>query len=757
MWQPRPKQQEVLEYTQGKMGVAAVPGSGKTWTLSMLAAKLIMENQLADEQEILVVTLVNSAVDNFEARIRTMLYQKLGINMRYGYRVRTLHSLCNEIVRERPSLVGLSEDFTVIDEREASGLLAEAAHVWVNAHPKFLDDFIDLSLSEERRQNISNRDWVDYVTNLAANFIKLAKDLQLTPADIQTSLDRSSERFALAEMGLMIYRQYERGLGVRGAVDFQDLIRLALKALQLDHEFLGRLQRRYKYILEDEAQDSSRLQEEILRHLAGGNGNWVRVGDPNQAIYETFTTARPEYLWQFVNDPDVISRELPNSGRSAQPIIDLANYLIEWTRTAHPSADVRAREPLQPPYIQPAPAGDPQPNPPAEKSQILLLNKAFRPSEEVAAVIASLQRWLPQNPDKTVAILTPRNTRGFDVVDAIKQLNDPSLPYVELLRSTTSTREAAGVIGTVLSFLSSPKDPKRLARVYRAWRRDDRDDESTAQQLEEVEKLLSDMKRIEDFIAPQLGQSWFESDAVQTWLADHADTTIESQLRQFRELVSSWLRAVILPIDQLILLLAQDLFHGAADLAIAHSIAVFLRQYSQSHRESRLPDFTTELAVIAKNERKFIGMDEESSFDPDQHKGKVTIATMHSAKGLEWDRVYLMSVNNYDFPSAVAGDQYISEKYYVRDSLNLDAEAQAQLKYLADVKSARYQEGNATLQARVDYAAERLRLLYVGITRAREDLIVTYNTGRWGNVQPSIPFVALQSWQARGLDHDLTE
>ena len=69
-----------------------------------------------------------------------------------------------------------------------------------------------------------------------------------------------------------------------------DLIRLALEALQLDGEYLKRLQARWPYILEDEAQDSSRLQEEILRLLAGESGNWVRVGDPNQAIYETFTT-----------------------------------------------------------------------------------------------------------------------------------------------------------------------------------------------------------------------------------------------------------------------------------------------------------------------------------------------------------------------------------------------------------------------------------------------------------------------------------
>jgi hypothetical protein len=122
---------------------------------------------------------------------------------------------------------------------------------------------------------------------------------------------------------------------------------------------------RWPYILEDEAQDSSRLQEQILRLLTGEVGNWVRVGDPNQAIFETFTTASPEYLRNFLTEPGVQPRELPDSGRSSLQIIDLANYLIDWTQTQHPRE--AARGALTPPTIHPVPPGDQQPNPPAGK------------------------------------------------------------------------------------------------------------------------------------------------------------------------------------------------------------------------------------------------------------------------------------------------------------------------------------------------------------------------------------------------------
>ena len=131
--------------------------------------------------------------------------------------------------------------------------------------------------------------------------------------------------------------------------------------------------------------------------------------------------------------------------------------------------------------------------------------------------------------------------------------------------------------------------------------------------------------------------------------------------------------------------------------------------------------------MIARNERRFLGFHEdEMGFDPDSYPGKVVVATMHKAKGLEWDRVYLMSVNNYDFPSGAEHDQYISEKWFIRDKLNLEAETLAQLDaVLRPGEYEWYQEGGATRQSRLDYVRERLRLLYVGITRARKELVIT--------------------------------
>jgi len=242
-----------------------------------------------------------------------------------------------------------------------------------------------------------------------------------------------------------------------------------------------------------------------------------------------------------------------------------------------------------------------------------------------------------------------------------------------------------------------------------------------------------------------------ESGVRESWLAtlreSEADDVLQ-ELLDFRVHVKRWLEAVTLPIDQLVLTLAQDVFTNPADLALAHKLALVLGQAADDHADWRLPELTSELAVIARNERRFIGFSsDDSGFNPERHRGAVVVTTMHKAKGLEWDRVHLMSVNNYDFPSLQPYDRYISEKWFVRDGLNLEAEALAQLTAaLSTGEYDWYAEGQATLAARADYVRERLRLFYVGLTRAKRELVVTWNTGRQGDAQPSLAMQALMGW-----------
>jgi DNA helicase-2/ATP-dependent DNA helicase PcrA len=755
-FKPRPSQQTILDTllaAEGpvRVGVSAVPGSGKTHILSYLASELI--ERVGDEQEVLIVTLVNAAVDNFRRRVDGFVRAK-GLLPGFNYRVCTLHSLAHEIVRQRPSLVGLSQDFAIVDERTAQALLSEVVDGWLGHNVEMVAEYLPAEVNIERllRQHLP-----ELVLTIAQNFIKRAKDRRLAPHELDEAYRRHKRPLPLARLGIDIYREYQNRLA-RTGVDFDDLIRLAAQAIELDPNFLERLQQRWPYILEDEAQDSSLLQEQILETLAGRHGTWVRVGDPNQAIYETFTTANPENLRRFIRRETVIDLPMPESGRSSASIIGLANYLIDWTMSQHPAA--AGREALDLPHIQPTPPGDPQPNPPARPDQIYFYDKKFLPHQEIETVVRSVKRWLEQNQNGTVAILDARNKRGVDIANMLRRAN---VPYVELLSSTAATRSTAGVLGNILRYLARPEEARQLATVFHVWKRHDWDLEDLQPIFDWIERALQNCPRVEDYLWPRPGQDWLEQQSELAGVADEAvATAVEDEtelvprspeaiarqlLLEFKTLVQRWQEAAILPIDQLILLLAQDLFDSPAELALAHKFAVVLRRTTLENPAYRLPDFVEVLAEIARNQRRFLGFDEdEVGFEPPP--GKVTVSTMHRAKGLEWDRVYLMGLNNYSFPSGEPQDTYFSEKWFVRDGLNLEAEILGQLEALVDESG--YAEGLPTEQARLDLVRERLRLFFVGITRAKQELVVTWNRGQqYANKvdnQPAIPFVALQSW-----------
>jgi DNA helicase-2/ATP-dependent DNA helicase PcrA len=827
---PRPSQQNILRYTGGRLGIAAVPGAGKTHILSALAAKIIQEGRLQDGQELLIVTLVNSAVDNFRTRIEKFFDNK--ISTLYKYRVRTLHGLAHDIVREKPARVGLEERFSIIDEREAGFIRREAVNAWLASHS--LDDYLDPALDQSKRDWVRRDQLPNMLDSLALAFIRSSKDRLLTPEKLRAKLDVSFTPLPLAELGYSIYADYQRALAYRGAVDFDDLIRLALTLLESDDEFLARLQYRYPYILEDEAQDSSKTQERILSLLSGSEspspsssespspsssdspfpsgsespspsgrgargegGNWVRVGDPNQAIFETFTTASPELLRAFIqNNPSV---DMPESGRSQPSVIALANHLIDWVMTSHPDPNVRLA--LSVPHIVPVPENDPQQNPPDVPEGVKFIPTKFTPEQELDAVAKSVKGFVdsfadaPVEEQPTIAVLVPRNQRGVEVVTALRQ---QGIEPIELISSTSETRAAAGSLSYLLAYLADPQSARKLAKAYEVWRRDWREDamslrgqspkqssdgeenlndeEEVASQralattaksalLTTTASILKRMVHVENFIAPTLTPSPSPTTGrgePSDWLAGLAESEAEhviTELGEFRVNVQRWLNAVTLPIDQLALTLAQDVFSAVADLALAYKLALVLRKAADDHPDWRLPELQAELVVIAKNERRFIGFsDEDSGFDPQKHRGRVVVTTMHRAKGLEWDRVYLMSVNNYDFPSNMPNDRFISEKWFVRVSiqpsaystnaqLNLEAEALAQLTALeSNGEYDVYEEGAATMRSRLDYVKERLRLLYVGITRAKRELIVTWNTGRKGDATPSLAMSELMGW-----------
>ena len=714
----RPHQMAVLDYIRGKMAVSAVPGSGKTLTLALLAAKLIIGGYIGEQGEVLVVTMQNSGVDNISQRIRRILVeQKLPP---VGYHVCTLHKLASDILRLRYDLAGVEDAFFIVDESESQRTMRSAAEVLIAERGAWWRSFLP-ETGEGQRSRIEER-WREETERVGREVTKLCKHLRLTPTEARRLLEKGDSSSEFLEMGVTLYSQYTKYLQARSGLDFDDLIWRALEALEQDTTFLLNLRARWPYILEDEAQDSSPLQEQILEKLVGAEGNWVRVGDPNQAINSTFTAADPRYFRRFLRREDVMELGLPESGRCGAPIVTLANHLIHWSAKEHPEEAIREAA-FWPQDIQPTAADDPQPVPPADECHLFFAERAF---ENVPTEADKVAHWagayIARYPERTVAILCPTQAIGAKVVEALEGMT-PRVPFDDLLRSTPQTRNVAKVLAAGCSYLASPTSRRALARLFGVLA------EEEHLGLGGAGKRARHQRALLDSLAPHALLFPREAATLRETLPSNVEVQPEdvASLERFAALVSRWVRASSLPIDQLLLTMAQDLFTSDSDLAICHTLATSLHATAEMHPIWRLPDFVAELDDIARNRR---GLSSLSLADAGYvaKPGRVVVTTMHKAKGLEWDAVYLMCVDDLEFPSTTS-DTFRDEPYFMPGRAPA-MEARKGLEQLAGTEFAPSGERAPMEEARLEYIAERLRLLYVGITRARRDLAFTWSEDR---------------------------
>ena len=392
-FQPRQGQRQIMEYGGGLLGVSAVPGSGKTTTIASLAARLIAGGASQGGQ-ILVVTYQNAAVDNVKARIRAELEQMDLLQV--GYDVRTLHSLSHGIIQANPGLAGTTSDFEVLDERSSNGLLDKAVRIWNGHNAKVWGRLAPVDYIGEQWE----QEWRRIARSVARIVVNTAKNRRLGPGRLleQLKAEEGADAHPLLAIGVQIYQLYQQQVETIGGVDFNDLVWMAVELLANHPDLRQRLAQRWPIVLEDEAQDSVPLQEELLGLLTQEGGNWIRVGDPNQAIMSTFTAADPRYLRRFLDRSDVQTLEMAISGRCSGRIIDLANQLVDATCDGHPLVQVRQRA-FRLQHIRPTDPGDAQQNPAAKDSDIAFRQYNNR-TDELQDVARRAQDFKKRRPSR---------------------------------------------------------------------------------------------------------------------------------------------------------------------------------------------------------------------------------------------------------------------------------------------------------------------------------------------------------------------
>lgn len=180
-----------------------------------------------------------------------------------------------------------------------------------------------------------------------------------------------------------------------------------------------------------------------------------------------------------------------------------------------------------------------------------------------------------------------------------------------------------------------------------------------------------------------------------------------------------WLRAVALPVDQLLMTVAQDLLVEEGDMARAQQLAVYVRIRADQNADWQLPELVRELREAVQG-RAGAFADPEDVFAP--QPGRIFLTTMHKAKGMEWDLVYVMGVDGDWFPHDLDA-RFLGEYEFLGGDPCEDARAEL-LDLIGEIGSSRL---SATERSHAEVIAERLRLLYVAITRARRYLVLSWS------------------------------
>ena len=724
-FQPREGQRQILEYQGGLMGVSAVPGGGKTATIAALAARLVA-GKLPEGGQVLVVTYQTAAVDNVRARIRQELEER-GL-VQAGYGVRTLHSLSYGIVRANPGLAGVAVEFDVLDERASSNLLDKAVRIWNSQNTRIWGRLAPGDYYDERWE----REWRQIAQKVAWTVISTAKNRRLRPDRLLAEISGAGEEEVnlFLRIGAEIYQLYQLQVETIGGLDFNDLVWMAVDLLEHHPDLCERLRKRWAIVLEDEAQDSVPLQEELLGLLTGEKGNWIRVGDPNQAIMSSFTAADPRFLRRFLDREDVQTLEMAISGRCAERIIDLANYLVEWAGHEHSLKEVRERA-FRQQRIRRTESGDPQQNPTESSVAFREYNNRL---EEIKDVIRRAKLFAEGNPDRTLSILVPTNRIGYEVAELLRK---SGAEFDEVLQSSKSARQVTEAVCGLLTYLAEPLRRNHLEMAYLALREHWPGPQAAGDE-ERVAMLLRSCYRPEDLLFP--GPKVKPEDALPPVgeIALEDMEAIELLARYLRR----WLRAMGMPVDQLLMTVAQDILKDA-DLVRAQKLAVFLRSRADQNLDWRLPELARELVQETRG-RVGVLAEEDGIFEPGP--GRITLTTMHKAKGLEWDLVYMIGVDGDWFPHDLEG--YFRGEY---EFLGGDPGEEARAGLQALIGEAEEERLSATDLAHVEVIAERLRLLYVGITRARRYLALSWSreiptATRSRAVPPASAFIKLRHY-----------
>ena len=605
------EQQQAVQHTEGPLLILAGAGSGKTKVLTVRIAHLLAQG--VNPYEILAITFTNKAAKEMKSRVEGLVG-----DVANRIWLSTFHSFCAKFLRfELNNFLGYNSNFTIYDTSDSQAVI-KAALKALNLDDKYYPVGAMIGAISDAKNKLL----------FASDFRKQARDFyQQKVADV--------------------YEYYERELRKNNALDFDDLLLVAVKLLQSNEAVLDKYSKRFRYVMIDEYQDTNHAQYLLAKLLASHWKNIAVVGDADQSIY-AWRGADIQNILDFEKDyPNCTSIKLEQNYRSTKIILDAANAVIENNE------------------------GRPKKNLWTDKTEGAKIQHFTAQSEhEEAAFIGDTiakKHDIHGVPYGDMAILYRTNAQSRVLEEALIKR---ALPYIMVGGTKFYDRKEIKDVLAYLRVLYNPFDDLSLLRIINVPKRS---------------IGATTVAKLQDY-ARANGTSLFMT-LTQLHLVDSIKGKTKEKLEEFGILIFTLVAEMedrtVLDILESILdrtgYLAQlEESTDPQDQARAENIGELLsvaKDFQDTNPSGTVEDFLEQVALV----------NDVDSFE--QEESKVTLMTLHAAKGLEFPIVFLGGLEEGLFPHS------------------------------------------RTLMNPEEIEEER-RLAYVGITRAEKELYISNATTR---------------------------
>lgn len=605
------EQQQAVQHTEGPLLILAGAGSGKTKVLTVRIAHLLAQG--VNPYEILAITFTNKAAKEMKSRVEGLVG-----DVANRIWLSTFHSFCAKFLRfELDNFLGYNSNFTIYDTSDSQAVI-KAALKALNLDDKYYPVGAMIGAISDAKNKLL----------FASDFRKQARDFyQQKVADV--------------------YEYYERELRKNNALDFDDLLLVAVKLLQSNEAVLDKYSKRFRYVMIDEYQDTNHAQYLLAKLLASHWKNIAVVGDADQSIY-AWRGADIQNILDFEKDyPNCTSIKLEQNYRSTKIILDAANAVIENNE------------------------GRPKKNLWTDKTEGAKIQHFTAQSEhEEAAFIGdsiAKKHDIHGVPYGDMAILYRTNAQSRVLEEALIKR---ALPYTMVGGTKFYDRKEIKDVLAYLRVLYNPFDDLSLLRIINVPKRS---------------IGATTVAKLQDY-ARANGTSLFMT-LTQLHLVDTIKGKTKEKLEEFGILIFTLVAEMedktVLDILESILdrtgYLAQlEESTDPQDQARAENIGELLsvaKDFQDTNPNGTVEDFLEQVALV----------NDVDSFE--QEESKVTLMTLHAAKGLEFPIVFLGGLEEGLFPHS------------------------------------------RTLMNPEEIEEER-RLAYVGITRAEKELYISNATTR---------------------------